>query len=225
MFHRDKLLNATTILSIVIFLVFMLYSYLANLWPYYTFDACALIILTLILYFGYKNWNLNLPVFTMLMLGFVLHLCGVFGWYYKSPISLSWDHITHIVPMFALTCIFFCFATRFMNRKFLTGKNLRVFAIILLAGLGSGVIIELVEFTGFMAFGFGEGGLFFGTGDACPGQGTITSIEQIEEYGVGYFNTMWDLIWNIMGTLLAMIVMIISYFVFGRKEKNLFDEY
>jgi len=224
LFHRDKLLNITTLISLFIFIAFLLYAYFADLWSYYAADGFIFIAFTLFFYLTYTDWNLNLPVFTMLMLGFTLHMCGVFGWYNISPVFLQWDHITHLVPMFAFTCMFFCFANRFMNRKFLTGKNLRVFAIIFLAGLGCGVIIELSEFAGFVAFGFGDGGFFFGTGDSFQGQ-TVYNIEQIEEYGGGWFNTMWDLAWNTIGSLLAMIVMFISYFVFGRREKNLFDEY
>jgi len=214
-FHRDKLVNFVTIVGILIFITFSAYAYVNNTFSNFIYDTIFFIVLTLFFYFTYDRWKLNLPIYTLLILSLTLHSAGTFGWYFKSPIGIQWDHITHFVPILAFTLLFFQYAVQFMDRK-LTKKTWMVIVIVLMAGLGVGSIIELIEFSGFIVFGFGEGALLWGAGDGIPGQTIegIPTIEAIEELGGGWFNTMWDLVWNTMGALVAILIMIFAYFFY-----------
>ena len=222
-FHRDKLVNFVTIVAILIFLTFTVYAYLSNT-KSYVYDTLFFAVLVLFFYFTYNNWKLNLPIYTIIILSFVLHSAGVFGWYYKTPIGIQWDHVTHFVPILAFTLLFFQYTVQFMDRR-LTKRTWMIIGLVFFAGLGIGSVVELIEFSGFVVFGFGEGALLWGAGDGIPGQ-TLTgqpTIEAIEEHGGGWFNTMWDLVWNTTGGLAAVVIMLLAHFVLKKKDANLFD--
>jgi len=222
---KDKLVNFVTAVAILIFITFSAIAYFSGTFTNYIYDTLFFIALVLFFYFTYDRWNLNLPIYTLIILSFVLHSAGIFGWYFKSPIGIQWDHITHFVPILAFTMLFFQFAVQFMDRK-LTKKTWLVIAFVLLAGMGIGTVIELIEFSGFVVFGFGEGALLWGAGDGIPGQTIegIPTVEAIEAHGGGWFNTMWDLVWNTLGGLLALLIMIIAHFFIKKPEPNLFDK-
>lgn len=221
---RDNIYTALVAgLGVFTFLVMILMSYI---WKNTGFvpDMIAFIILTLFFYFTYDKWNLNLPIFTILILSWFPHALGFMGFYLNTPVALSWDHITHFFPMFGFALLFFNFLHQWMDRKFFTKKTIFLILVVLLAASGVGVVIELIEFSGFLVYGFGEGALAFGAGDAAPGQ-LVTSVEEIEAYGGGWFNTMYDLIWNSLGALSAVVLMILFHYVIKRPRKNLFDGY
>ena len=210
-------------LGVFIFLVMILMSFI---WGNTGFipDMIAFIVLTLFFYFTYDKWNLNLPIYTMLIAGFIPHALGFMGFYLNTPIGLAWDHVTHFLPIFGFALLFFNFLYQWMDRKFFTQKTIFLIIVVLLAASGIGVVIELVEFSGFLVYGFGEGALAFGAGDACTGQ-LVSTFEEIDAYGGGWFNTMYDLIWNSIGAITAVLIMTIIYFGILNPRKNLFDDY
>lgn len=210
-------------LGISIFFVLILMSFV---WRNTGFvpDMIFFIILLVFFYFTYERWNLNLPIYTMLIIGFIPHALGFMGFYASTPVWIQWDHVTHFFSIFGFGLLFFNFLHQWMDRKFFTHKTLFLVAVVFLAASGIGVVIEIIEFGGFLVYGFGEGALAFGAGDAAPGQ-IVTSIEEIEAYGVGWFNTMYDLVYNSLGALSALIVMIFAHYVIKRPGKNLFDGY
>ena len=220
---KDIYTALTLGMGVVIFLVMILMSFI---WGNTGFvpDMIAFIILSVFFYFTYEKWNLNLPIYTMLILGFIPHALGFMGFYGSTPIGLQWDHLTHLMPIFAFTLLFFNYLNQWMDRKLFTFKTLFLIFVVLMAASGVGVVLELIEFSGFMVYGFGEGALAFGTGDAGPGQ-LVTSVEEIEAYGVGWFNTMYDLVWNSIGAISAILIMIIIHYVILKPRKNLFDNY
>jgi hypothetical protein len=210
-------------IGIVIFLVMILLSFIVGNTGFVP-DMIGFIVLTVFFYFTYEKWNLNLPIYTLLILGFIPHALGFMGFYLNTPIGLAWDHFTHITSMFAFGLLFFNFLYQWMDRKFFTQKTIFLILVVLLAASGVGVVIELIEFSGFLVYGFGEGALAFGAGDACTGQ-LVSTFEEIDAYGGGWFNTMYDLIWNSMGALAAVLIMILIHFVILKPRKNLFDGY
>lgn len=210
-------------LSVVIFLLMILMSYFVGNTGFVP-DMIAFIVLIVFFYFTYEKWNLNLPVYTVLVLGFIPHALGFMGFYLNTPLPIAWDHFTHIVPIFAFGLLFFNFLYKWMDRKFFTQKTIFLILVVLLAASGVGVVIELIEFSGFLVYGFGEGALAFGAGDACDGQ-LVSTFEEIDAYGGGWFNTMYDLIWNSMGAVAAVLVMILIHYVILKPRKNLFDGY
>ena len=84
-------------------------------------------------------------------------------------------------------------------------NNIFLLFIVLLVSLGIGSLIENLEFGGYLFLGEGEGGLYFGEGDAAPG--VDTDMRNIA--GGGWFNAMWDLVFNLLGALAAIIAMLI----------------
>jgi len=221
---RDNIYTALVAgLGIFTFLVMILMSYI---WKNTGFvpDMVGFILLIIFFYFTYDKWNLNLPIYTILILGWFPHSLGFMGFYLNTPIGLSWDHATHFFSIFGFALLFFNFLHQWMDRKLFTKKTIFLILIVLLAASGIGVVIELIEFSGFLVYGFGEGALAFGAGDACDGQ-LVSTFEEIDAYGGGWFNTMYDLIWNSAGALSAILCMIIAYYIIRKPDKNLFDKY
>lgn len=216
----NKVLNIVTFLGILYYLAFFAYSYVVDLFRFYAADAVIFFVVVILLRIFYKRLNLNIPVYTLVILTLSLHLYGTFGWYNISPLPIQWDHITHFVPLFALTLVLFCAFQKFMKR-FWTLRTWVVLAMIFLAGLGMGSLVESFEFSGFLAFGFGEGGLRMGgLGDGLPEDAELT--EKILEAGGGYFNTELDLLYNTAGVLLALIIC--SLLFFSRARQSSFQE-
>jgi len=200
-------------------LIFVLLIIMSCVWEVTAFVPEMIIFIAVILFFyiTYNNWNLNLPVYTIIILSFIPHSLGFMGFYLNSPIPIAWDHFTHILPCFAFSLFFFQYLSQFMDKKLLSIKSIFLILIVILSASGIGVGIELFEFSGFLINGFGDGALAFGAGDACQGQ-LVSTFEEIDAYGGGWFNTMYDLIWNSIGVLLGVLVMI-----FFNQFRNLFS--
>ena len=212
---KSRKRNWITVLGLLLFVLFIIIGYAVKETAYVP-DSIGFMLGILFLYFFYETFNLNLIVYIILILGFVPHSLGVFGYYAHSPIFLQWDHFTHLCPLFAFSLLFFRAAASRLTKKLFTKKNLVTFIMIFLAALGAGAVIETLEFTGFLMLGFGEGGFRFGTGDAVGGD--VVSATDIDEFGGGWFNTMYDLLWNMLGAFLGLLVMIYFYYFHKRRR-------
>ena len=199
---RDK---QVAFIGILILLVLIALAYLVDVTAFVN-DSIIFIILILFFYFTYDRWNLTTPIFAFLILSLIPHNLGIFGYYLNSPIFIQWDHFTHVLPIMAVSMLFFRFLKPYMDDRF-SFKTFLLILVALTAALGAGTFIEKAEFAGFLVNGFGEGGFAFGAGDALPGQ-VATTVEEIEAFGGGWFNTMWDLIYNFFGALIGIIIMI-----------------
>lgn len=208
---RGIWVSITTVLAVLIFVLLILMSYV---WQVTAFVPEIIIFIVLILFFyiTYNRWNLNLPIYTIIILSLIPHSLGFMGFYLNSPLPIAWDHFTHVLPCFAFALFFFQFLKQFMSKRLFSTKTIFLIFIVILAASGIGVGIELFEFSGFLINGFGEGALAFGAGDACQGQ-LVSTIEEIDAYGGGWFNTMYDLIWNSIGVLLGVIIMVLFYWL------------
>lgn len=222
---KDLLVKSVFILGILLYLWVILMSFV---WSNTGFlpETVFFIVLIVFFYFTYDIWDIRLPIFAVLILGFLPHALGFMGFYLNSPLPFGfpYDHFTHFFPLLAFALLFFQFLSRFMTRRLFAVKTLFLIVLVILAASGIGVIIELFEFSGFLVNGFGEGGLAFGAGDACQGQ-LVSTFEEIDAYGGGWFNTMYDLIWNSIGVLAGVFIMVLAHYVFKKKENNLFDNY
>ena len=157
----------------------------------------------------WNNMKLTHTSFSLLIIALFLHCAGVFGFYSESPLPFAWDHVTHFFGIFAVNIfLFHFFEDRLQKGK--TFNNLFVLFIVLLASLGVGSLIENIEFSGYTFLGEGEGVLYFGVGD-----GTLSSnMEAIDTdmmnfAGGGWFNAMWDLVFNLLGAITGVIVMLL----------------
>jgi len=191
--NEKRALTFFTILSMLIFLWFIYYETTHDVKEYVA-DTILFIILTLIMLALYKRLDLNLSSYAFFVLALFLHNAGAFGWYNISPLSIQWDHITHIVGTFAVTLIIYRFCRRFFtSNRF---NNLYIIILIILASLGVGVVIEFYEFAGYFIVGEGAGGLGQGEGDITTELGNSL-----------WLNTMLDLVYNLVGALAALIIL------------------
>ena len=202
---RGGIDSVIALLGILVFLVIAGLGYAVGETGFVT-DCFVFIFFILFFYFAYDTFNLSTPVYTFFILSLIPHTLGIYGFYFQSPFSLQWDHITHFVSLMAVSLIFFRMLEGQMDKKLFSSKTFLMLFVILSASVGIGTFIENAEFIGFLKNGFGGGGLAFGAGDALPGQ-VVTSIEEIEAFGGGWFNTMYDLIWNFIGAFVGILFM------------------
>jgi len=207
--------TAITILALLLYSVFFAIAWIDDLAKYYGMDVLFFALFILFLHATFAFWKLTIPVYALVVLSLAAHLMGIFGWYNASPLPIQWDHITHGVPLFTFTVFLFNFVRPWMDR-FWSAKTWSVLLLVLLSGLGIGAIVENVEFAGFLALGYGEGGLFLGgPGDGLPV--TSAQADLIQELGGGYINTELDLVWNGFGVLAAVVLMSIIQFGFKKR--------
>lgn len=207
---------AITIIALLLYSVFFAIAWIDGLAKYYGMDILFFALFILFLHVTFRFWKLTTPIYALVVLSLAAHLMGIFGWYNVSPLPIQWDHITHGLPLFTFTVFLYNFVRPWMDERFWTTKTWSVLLLVLLSGLGIGAIVENVEFAGFLALGYGEGGLFLGgPGDGLP----VTSVQAdlIQEFGGGYINTELDLVWNGFGVLAAMILM--SILTFGLRKR------
>ncbi len=212
---RDKGVNTVTVIALLIFAYFIYYAIISRTLSY-IMDSALFIALTIFFYCMYKKWNFTLPIYIFVLIPLIAHNAGVLGYYNKSPVPIQWDHITHFLPMFGFSLLFFQNLKEYMNKKFFTSKNFLLFLIVLFGSIGIGSLIENAEFFGYLAFGFGEGGFMFGAGDGLPDV-DYKDPKMIEFVGGGWFNTMWDIVFNELGALTGLVVMMVWRFGVGKR--------
>ena len=88
-------------LSLLIFLGGIFYAYLSGTHAYINDSIVAIIVIS-IAYRLRRILNLTPLSLSLITLSFILHNCGVFGWYNVSPIGFQWDHVTHLVGFFTI---------------------------------------------------------------------------------------------------------------------------
>ncbi len=188
-------------IAVVIFLWFGYYAIASGVTDYVN-DAIVSIVVVGVLYKGRKKLGLSAGGLAGVAIAFIFHDLGVFGFYNQSPVVMQWDHITHIIGSAAFMGVVWQYMKRFVGgEKFQNGM---LYGIMVLTVLGIGVIIEFYEFTGFFIVGEGMGGLGHGLGDI------VTELGNSE-----WFNTMFDMIYNVIGAGAALAVIMV-----GRKWKK-----
>jgi len=133
----------------------------------------------------------------------LIHNFGSFGFYELTFNIFAYDDIVHLVFSIIAAYIIFNFIIRKLSIKkkqrikySIIKENKVIFMFLVIASVTMlGVIVELIEYVGFMYFGFGEGILFFGSGDS--------SMEGIAGQ---YLDTMRDIIVNIIGSFIGSLI-------------------
>lgn len=213
--HKETQLKIIYFLGIAIFILFAIYAYFSNVKDYIN-DSIILIILLSLIYLLRKYLDFTQSIFILLIIGFISHNLGVFGFYNVSPIPIQYDHITHFIGLFAVSTLFFNFFKKYFSDNKI--NNVLILIIIILATLGVGSLIETAEFLGFLKFGFGEGFLKFGgLGDTPLTEEVLRDIDLI---GGGWVNTMWDLVYNALGALFGVTFMYILYLYKNKNDKR-----
>ncbi len=101
-----------------------------------------------------------------------------------------------------------------MSEKF-TFRTLILILLVFFVTLGVGSVVENVEYVGYLLLGPGEGGLKFGTGD-------VSNVEDVER-GIeitvgGWYNTMRDLINNLVGAAIGTILMAVYKYCIPKEK-------
>ncbi len=187
--HKSPTDKVLTILALLFFLIVIIYCKLTS-FKYYIADSIIFMVLTIVLYILYKPLHLNTTTLFFLLLAFSLHDLGAFKFYANPPTPFDWDIVTHLFGIFAATLMLYNIVLSFHASK----HHVAIFLIVLLAANGIGVVIEFVEFFGFMTTGFGEGFLGHGFGDYDP---RVVSSD--------YIDTIQDLFWNTVGSVVGFI--------------------
>ncbi|MBW2969655.1 hypothetical protein KY309_02630 [Candidatus Woesearchaeota archaeon] len=211
----DNYVRILTVISLLIFLVMIPLALLTGV-PGFIPDIVFFMVLVLFYYWTYDAFRNNMPIFTLLVIGHLLHACGIFGWYNISPVPIQWDHLTHFFGTLPFALLFFRWAGQWMDAKFLTKKNLLLVIVVFFAAMGVGAMVELIEFLGYLSLGFGEGALMFGTGDGIAGLG---GTDLIDALGGGWINEGWDFVFNTFGILSGMFLMIILKIINRKPQK------
>ncbi|MFH1592481.1 MAG: hypothetical protein ABIB47_03895 [Candidatus Woesearchaeota archaeon] len=190
------------LVGILVFLFYAWYSYSSGVTDYIS-DSVILIGLLIVLFLVNRALNLSNFSLILVILGAVSHLSGVFGWYNASPFILQYDHVTHLVGLFAISAVVFDILKPYFGKKrFL---NFVLLLMIFFASLGIGSIIEQVEYVGYLKFGTGAGLLRFGgLGDTPFNEENLRAMDIV---GGGWINTMLDLNYNFLGALAGTLVM------------------
>jgi len=178
-------------------------------------DLFVFIGLTLFYYWTWDTFRLNLPLFTLLILGHILHAGGIFGWYHISPVGIQWDHITHFLGALPFAILFYRFMEPWMSTRFFTKKNLLILITIFMAATGVGAVVEISEFVGYLQLGFGDGAFMYGPGDGIVG---LEGSDLVDGLGGGWVNAGWDFLYNTFGIIVGMLLMI-SIRLFRKKPE------
>lgn len=191
-----------TISGIVIFLFYGLYSYISGVTDYIA-DSFIFAVILVILFAISKKINISSTGLILIIISSILHLSGVFGWYNKSPFPMQYDHLTHLVGLFAISVTLYqAFEKNFTKSRF---HNFSLLLIILFSSLGIGAFIEQTEYLGYLRFGTGAGLLRFGgLGDTTVNEENLRAMDII---GGGWVNTMLDLNYNFIGAISGIILM------------------
>ena len=168
----------------------------------------------MIFIYSINRWlKLKKTGLTLFNIALLTHNLGSFGFYNWTWGFLGYDNLVHFVGSFVAAYIIFNFVSRKLHIK----KNQRVkntvidehkviFIFLVIATVAFlGVCIELLEYSGFVFLGSGDGILFAGAGDS----GDFGSMEG------QYIDTMGDIIVNILGTITGVLV-----FYFARYKKK-----
>ncbi|MBI4154572.1 hypothetical protein HY498_00605 [Candidatus Woesearchaeota archaeon] len=171
---------------IIVFILFIFLAIFTGVKDYIN-DSILFIILVIFVYKFKKILNLSKLSFILIGLSMMLHNLGVFGFYGK----FEWyDILTHIFGLSAVGfSVFFFLKDKFKN------KLLLILAALMVSS-GIGVIIENIEYGGYLILGEGEGAFLYGEGDF---QG---------EKHAAWIDSMQDLINNWIGALLGIFIAI-----------------
>ena len=155
----------------------------------YFFENFVFIGLIIFLDIKQNTFKINFKTFTLTILFFSMHSLAIFGLYANSHLPIPYDWIIHFFGMFVLSIVLLNWL----------GKDFLMCALIILACLGVGSLIENIEYFGYLNLGEGDGLLFYGSGD----------IDDINHVGGGFENVNIDLFMNLFGSLLGLIVFLI----------------
>jgi len=208
-------INATSLWFIIFILFYALQAVLSlffNIFPP-LIDFITVIAVIIIFFLIHVKTKVKVIVPFLLGFGFLFHIIGLYqiipynqdytGTLYGAPqLNYHYDIIPHSIG-FGLIAIAVCsIFYPYFKKIFKTKKAILFFMIFFM--LGFGALNEIIEYLGYVSFGYGEGFIEFGDGDISPDAGP-------------WQNASIDLISNFFGALVSIALFL---FIMQRKEKN-----
>ena len=178
-----------------VFILLIIYAIFRNI--FYFPDLITSIIIIFLLYKYFNKLELNNFIFFLLFLALLFHDFGVFGFYNKSPLYFQYDNLTHFIGGIALGIFFINFF-----KKNIDGKLLIIF-LALLSALGVGAVVEIIEYSGYLYLGQGDGFFYFGGKGDLGRRNSITGA---------WANSSIDMVLNLVGGIIG----IISYLIYKK---------
>lgn len=180
------------------------------------------VLFAVLLYVVRSKLKMSRFTYFILLTGFALHVSHIFGnFYYRSPIIIPWDYVTHIIPFIGFSMLLFNFQKERMDhKKILCFRNLSLFIILFLAVSGIGVLIEVGEYAGYALFGVKDGALLFGGGDFDTIVVTSDVVSEIDRRGGGWYDAMGDLLFNSYTILLTLLILFANHLYRYRKRRK-----
>ncbi|MEK6854815.1 MAG: hypothetical protein AABX73_01195 [Nanoarchaeota archaeon] len=212
-----KSINIIFVIGVIIFLAYAYYSYSSGVTEYIS-DSFIFVGVLLGLYLLRWKFDISELSFILVIVASMLHLSGVFGWYNQSPFIIQYDHLTHIVGLFGIAAVVFDIMKIYLVKsKFV---NFMLLAMMFLASLGIGSVVEQIEYLGYLKLGTGAGLLRFGgLGDTVFNEEILRAMDII---GGGWINTMLDLNYNFIGAFIGILFMYsVNKFKLNKKRKIL----
>ena len=159
--------------------------------------AIALLTFVFLICEWFKMEKLEFLLFNCVLL---MHNLGSFGFYELNFNIVAYDDIVHLIASIIAAYIIFNFILRKIRIKRIKNsiieENKIILMFLVIASVAMfGVIVELIEYVGFMYFGPGEGILFVGSGDSA-----------MESVTGQYLDTMRDIIMNTIGSFIGGII-------------------
>lgn len=139
-----------------------------------------------------KKYDLSTEAFSLAILAICIHLFGVLGMYSQIMIPgiMGYDKLVHFIS---------AISTAYLLLEIIKEKHaLLRYTLIIFAVMGAGAMVEIVEFVGWHYFGVNNGGIF-----------TLTDGLAEMDSDLQRFDTYFDMIINLTGSMLASVFSIV----------------
>ena len=176
--------------------IFLIISATARV-PTYRINPIFLIPLAWTPYWLRRRLHLHAAHYALLIVAFLLHDVGAYGFYQRSPLPFSWDILVHYYFAIPVTLI--------MHRAIATNyagvlRPWQAMLVALLFMMGLGAIHEIMEYMTYLVLGEERG-----------------MLKPSTSY---FFDTQRDLTNNLLGTLTALTLAAIAASMSGRRSNG-----
>ena len=176
--------------------IFLIISATARV-PTYRINPIFLIPLVWTPYWLRRRLNLHWVHYALLVVAFLLHDVGAYGFYQHSPLPFSWDILVHYYFAIPVTLILHrALATNYASVL----RPWQAAVVALMFMMGTGALHEIMEYMTYLALGEEKG-----------------MLKPSTSY---FFDTQRDLTNNLLGTLTALLLAGAASFFRGRGRER-----
>ncbi len=175
--------NITVLISTKVALILLMYFiyYSSRSEPEWFPDNVIALFIIFSFYFLHKRIEVTAVLYPLALLIIIFHNLGTFGFYSRQFLGVEWDTITHLYSGTILSMIVLHYFHKKLNIKTSMKIILTIFVV-----MGINSLSEIIEVSGALLFGPGEGFFQYGNGD------------------MGLFDTQTDLMHGFFGILIGL---------------------